>query len=561
MAVAVYKAMKYRCLAGKKIYRNGSWITLPDTAKMYLNGAWRDLPFSGPMGPVIVPAQTLTHENGVEPATGTKWYITPDGRGTMAGTSWANAAPGSAVHAILLSCSAGDSVYFSSGDYAPDRTLVLPASVNLYGGFVPGNESWATRNGFAHQSIFTGTGTFGWMDGSAAVPGQIIDGFVICNYNSTITGDNAALRNSIVTLGTTSLRTAYNCVFVSTASTVYDAEKCNFFYGSSCNVSNSARYVNVVGTNSTPVYTKLSGAQYCTAVYCCISGEEIHGATSMFVAQAVYCSAINCQATAVVQDNNVYGNPHRRCSIFGGNSTHCLAVNCLAAAASDMPRYYDSENIDCSIFYSNSHDCAAVNCLASISLAYSSDNSRVSIFAGGEINCLAVNCSSQGNGLHGIFDYSGSIVLNCTAVNCSVNSNFYRTFNKSGGASSAIENCIAWNCERGDLLVSTTSASSTYSEGLTLTLGNDNSIARFTDTGYFPAQGVQDVGDCPDPISDPTGYVAYLAAFGDWHPSADSFLVGRGTADQNVTTDADGVARPDPPTIGAYEPRPTNGGE
>ena len=79
MAVAVYKAMKYRCLAGKKIYRNGNWITLPDTAKMYLNGAWHDLAFSGPLNPVIVPAQTLTHENGAEPAAGTQWYITPSG--------------------------------------------------------------------------------------------------------------------------------------------------------------------------------------------------------------------------------------------------------------------------------------------------------------------------------------------------------------------------------------------------------------------------------------------------------------------------------------------------
>lgn len=91
-----------------------------------------------------------------------------------------------------------------------------------------------------------------------------------------------------------------------------------------------------------------------------------------------------------------------------------------------------------------------------------------------------------------------------------------------------------------------------------LTLGADNSIARFTNTGYYPAQGVQDVGDCPNPISDPTGYAAYLAAFGDWHPLSNSFLVGRGTADSNVTTDADGVTRPDPPTIGAYEPVPTN---
>lgn len=68
---------------------------------------------------------------------------------------------------------------------------------------------------------------------------------------------------------------------------------------------------------------------------------------------------------------------------------------------------------------------------------------------------------------------------------------------------------------------------------------------------------MQDVGDCPSPIDDPDGYAKWLAAFGDWHPAANSFLLGIGTADSSVTTDADGVTRPDPPSIGAYEAYPT----
>jgi hypothetical protein len=87
-------------------------------------------------------------------------------------------------------------------------------------------------------------------------------------------------------------------------------------------------------------------------------------------------------------------------------------------------------------------------------------------------------------------------------------------------------------------------------------LGTDNTIARFTNTGFAPAKGVQDVGDCPSPIDDPTGYSEWLAAFGDWHPAADSFLLGAGTEDSSVTTDADGVTRPDPPSIGTYEAKP-----
>ena len=124
-----------------------------------------------------------------------------------------------------------------------------------------------------------------------------------------------------------------------------------------------------------------------------------------------------------------------------------------------------------------------------------------------------------------------------------------------------LKNNLSWNntgTEFSSYSSLTTCAGSTYNAALALTLGTDNSIARFTNTGYYPAQGVQDVGDCPNPITDPDGYAAYLAAFGDWHPLSNSFLVGRGTADSNVTTDADGVTRPDPPTIGAYEPVPVN---
>ena len=145
--------------------------------------------------------------------------------------------------------------------------------------------------------------------------------------------------------------------------------------------------------------------------------------------------------------------------------------------------------------------------------------------------------------------------MNCASVNCRV----------YGGGSRNIfytaKNCLSWNnsgTEFADYSNATTCAGSAYNAALALTLGTDNSIARFTNTGYYPAQGVQDVGDCPNPITDPTGYAAYLAAFGDWHPLANSFLIGKGTDDISATTDADGVTRPDPPTIGAYEPVPVS---
>lgn len=40
MAVSFYKGNQFRILAGKKIYQNNAWKSLPNNAKMYLNGAW-----------------------------------------------------------------------------------------------------------------------------------------------------------------------------------------------------------------------------------------------------------------------------------------------------------------------------------------------------------------------------------------------------------------------------------------------------------------------------------------------------------------------------------------
>jgi hypothetical protein len=114
-------------------------------------------------------------------------------------------------------------------------------------------------------------------------------------------------------------------------------------------------------------------------------------------------------------------------------------------------------------------------------------------------------------------------------------------------------NSVSWNS--GVVFSNTYSASSDYtSDGITL--GNDNLLAKFTDTGYYPARGVQSLGGCPCSFDDPDGYAAYVASFGDWHPLPDSVLVGKGTYISSESLDLDEVTRPDPPTIGAYEPRP-----
>lgn len=632
MSVTVYKALKHRILAGKKIYQNNAWKTIPANAKMWLNGAWHKIGNGGAsQSPVVIPTvpdvpeQSLTHENGTEPSTGTIWYITPEGRGNMDGSSWANAASASMIHVILLQVSSGDSVYFAEGDYTTDRTITLPAGVNLFGGFEADAETWSTRNGFTHQTIFTGDNTFGWMDGYAAASGQIVDGFVIKNYKNTIVGGSATLRNSIVTQGTANLPNAYNSVFVvSTPAGVTNATQCNFFgsmtsanasycsvyYGSSCSVTTSADHVNVYGTDSSPVTTHFLGtAQYCNVYY------GAGGSTAIFSKSASYSNAYWCTSNQGI----FYFNNDSTSSSF----SYCSAKNCTGAnifylrAASGGISYCTA--VDCSsnngIFFDSIRysggfsNCSAINC------SFANGN-MMNFSSGNQDNATgtiyAINCFSTGNNTCNIFNFTASKNCNCTAVNCDVSGiifcgRFYRgkaincrakticasfvfnfmsinyttnnTYLFEGGyyyncvavnctgpafytsQTAGAKNCISWNnsgTEFSNYSQAATCAGSTYNAALALTLGNDNSIARFTNTGYYPAQGVQDVGDCPSPIDDPTGYAAYIAAFGDWHPLANSFLIGKGTADSSVTTDADGVTRPDPPTIGAYEPVPVS---
>lgn len=353
MSVTVYKALKHRILAGKKIYQNNSWKTIPGNAKIWLNGTWHKIGSGAAENAVSIPEdpeQSVTHENGTEPSSGTIWYITPEGAGNMDGSSWANAASGSMIHAILLSVSNGDSVYFSEGDYTTDRTIVLPAGVNLYGGFDADTPAWSTRNGFTKQTVFTGNNAFCWMDGYAATAGQVVDGFVIKNYYGTITGSNATLRNSIVNLGTASLPKASHCVFISANANVSQADYCNFFYGNTA-ISVSADHVCVYGrTNLSKVTTSIELAQYCTAVNCSATGD-------LFGDNATDCTAVNCSADG---------------DLFGDVATNCTATYCSAPGGGTKGY----------IFPDGANNCIAI-----------SSTARNGIFDSGSQYCTAINCS------------------------------------------------------------------------------------------------------------------------------------------------------------------------
>jgi len=581
-----------------------------------------------PVIPDIPEIQTILHDNGTEPATGTKWYVTPTGNGAGDGTSWADAAPGSSIHVILLSCASGDSVYFAAGAYTSDRVIGLPAGVSLYGGFDAEDPAWATRNGFDHPTVFTGDGTFDWLAGDRARSGQMIDGISVTSYAaSIIDGSNLTLRNGVFTSAPVSVGTAEHCVFTRSALTAYQVTYCNVI-DASCQPCYSAAYLHVYGRRAVPVTAECGAVTDSRFVYAALKADTVTrtgvynadctvtGATASYlnvqgtsrtavtasmpnasVANCRFAYAIltassaehtdvfcgSCTLTGAAANMTICGtrsspvsvslSDAESCSViygtaagimFRGNSTSCTAINCSCTGVSPGGFFGRTE---IAFFYSNAENCTAINC--------SARSAGGSGIVGGvkAKNCSAINCLVSGVSFASIYGSAdNSVAVNCTTV-CSNESSMI--FSQAGMCNTAVNcsadivfngtldtsntNNLAWNNQGAEFAADLSCrhcAGTTYSAKLAVTLGPDNSIARFTNTGYYPACGVQTISDCPSPIDDPTGYADYLAAFGDWHPLANSFLVGAGMTILGVTTDAGGVIRPDPPAIGAYEPVP-----
>jgi hypothetical protein len=88
-------------------------------------------------------------------------YVTPSGAGNLAGTSWTNALPGSALPNKLVSASAGTQFWVAAGTYKPttttDRTasLSIASGLSVYGGF-SGTETALTQRIDGLETVFSG---------------------------------------------------------------------------------------------------------------------------------------------------------------------------------------------------------------------------------------------------------------------------------------------------------------------------------------------------------------------------------------------------------------------
>ena len=526
MSAFVYANGQYHLLAGNKIVKDAALLDMKATDKIIVNGQSYNLgAATTPAIPEVPDAPTLSdmvHDNGTEPATGNKWYITPDGAGSMNGTSWGNAASASMIHAIMLQVESGDSVYFAEGDYTTDRTITLPSGVSLYGGFPSENPSWETRNAFTHQTVWTASHSGAWLASTSNVAGQLVDGFTLMNYaGTTADGDNLTFKNmtlsggSFTTAGklencyvtgvTLNAGSVSSCKAVNSPAAISNAEGTDFYYAS-VEVSENAEDCNVYGTEESKVNCHFSRtATNCTVINCTANG-------SMFGSSATNCTAVNCKFSGGGQ------NP----CLFYSKATNCTAVNCTGTGSSSSSgsifygpiRLENCTAVNCknihSVFeieYNSSiTNCTAVNC-TSAGTFYSHGNNSSGTF----MNCTAVNCTSTGRSIFdtygsydtiafmnctavnctgaGIFDTTGSIT-NCTAVNCmSTSTQTAYIFEHSLGGNRSITNCLSWN-NSGTEFAGTkiTCAGSTSDSALALTLGTDNSIAKFTNTGFAPAQ-------------------------------------------------------------------------
>ena len=79
-------------------------------------------------------------------------YVTPTGAGSMDATSWANAAPGTSLQAIINMASPGDSIWVACGTYKPtsgsDRSISFSMrdSISIFGGFIGTEANIAQRS-------------------------------------------------------------------------------------------------------------------------------------------------------------------------------------------------------------------------------------------------------------------------------------------------------------------------------------------------------------------------------------------------------------------------------
>lgn len=565
MPVLIYADKKYRTLAGNKVYDGSQWVTMGGDSKIYLDGKWYDflrqkaeLP-DVPDEPEIPDWDDFTHLATEEPTDGNVYYMTPTGAGALDGSSWDNAWSASQIYVAILTLASGDRLYVAEGDYG---TLQVPLqtseTVAVYGGFIEGDYSWETRDSVKHPTAWFGNGTVPFVSVSNGIE---LDGLTLTNFLNTasrVTGTNL---------------TAIHCSFDSVSDE--NAANCQFtncrFSGNGddkviCATASKCYFIGENG-NLLPIY--VGNLTDSIVVRCCAA----------FVEQLDMFGNLFCYAELCRYDtNNKFYSVDVTSHILNGNecfgyissksSTDSVFIRCKAstiAGDADGITLLNSEGAmrsaadpkkqsyisNCDLHYGIGESCTlrlATIVNSNIEPACSFDNCTVIDCTGGKLSQIVY--STVINSAIEVRNISTSLVVNCTLGTISAVEG--TTIVNSIAEVSTALSTVFWN--NNGTIPAAGNAQTAYDVDNVLTLGADNTIARFVNTGYSPAIGIQDVGKCPDPVKAPDDFSDYIASFGDWHPLSDSYLIGKGKFNNNFKSDLDSVTRPDPPTIGCYEP-------
>lgn len=563
MPVLVYADQKYRTLAGNKIFDGSKWVTMGGDSKIYLDGKWHDFSWKKaeipevPSDPEIPSWDDFTHLATEEPTLGNVYYMTPTGAGQMDGSSWDNAWSASQIHIAMLTITEGSRLYMAEGDYGMlDHPLAITHFLTIYGGFVEGDYSWETRDAFKHPTVIRGNGEFAFASGSDLS----LDGLSL-NYFAE-TGFSVEIRNV----------TAIDCVFTyKDRYSPVDFINCRLMGGS--HKGGKLDSCLCIGYEDKYMGLGFTGEMVnSTCKYCYPVDEYTYQPSSNESRRTIYSVCRSCSNSTLIDIEFVPSNERESGVIsvrLTGHSTPYAGV------------LHNTKLVRCNLGLGYLDGCVVYNCKGN---CYGESDCSANLISDSEIDvpssmynttfirsllissdyysmiskCMCISCICRVQMYESII--LNSMVSSYTYVSLIVNckgsiSAYYTTIVNSIANVSYGKSTVFWNND--GTISAESNAQSAYNESNALTLGTDNSIARFVNTGYAPAIGVQEIGDCPDPLKDPDGFADYIASFGDWHPQADSFLIGKGIYDSSYnTTDLDGVTRPDPPTIGAYEPRP-----
>ena len=445
MPVFVYKNGKWRTLAGKKIAKDGAWKQPGDDAKFYLGGVGHKLGY-GALSPASLPAipeipetpempgipavDPLSFVPSTQPATGTAWYITPNGNGDMDGTSWANAAEMGVIHAIMLMASSGDYICFAEGDYSIDYTITLKSGVSLYGGFTQASEyAWASRDVFSNPTKFTvpSGGTYAWLACPASIAGQIVDGFYIDGHNGIAIGEgDVACRNMYVIRGTGTFTGALtNAVLTGITNTSVIGGNCEDVHCSACAA------VTISGTATDCHFRNMTGT------------VTVSGASTDCTVASSKAVSFNDTATGCIVHSNT-GNV-----VFGNNDTitECQAINITGTVL------FSNDAVDCIV-----HTVSGLTTVSRNATGMEVTNGNISI--GGyaeELTVQSGNVNITGNATDltvtsGDVSVAGSITNAAISGSCICNGNMTgskvtgNTQTSSCSVSNTVSNSTVTNC-------------------------------------------------------------------------------------------------------------------